>query len=240
VTVQSDHDVKDWRYSMEKQFNVAVVIDVEEFDKNDKGFNPRTGSGMDAKKLQRLWKNLGFTVKVADSGYLKSQSIYELLKQVAKEINEKKNSSCFVCCIMTHGHMGKLYGSDIVPIDINKIIELFKESNCPALAGKPKMFFIQACRIHPDPKEVGLTKCLEALTATPADASENSEFVAQANPHETDFFIGYSTLPGKRRSFPLTPHTQILTDALAVDNFKIKLKQIQIEFAGKHRTSCFH
>jgi hypothetical protein len=177
---------------MEKQFNVAVVINVEHFDKNDKGFNPRKGSSNDAKKLQRLWKDLGFTVKEADSGYLKSQSIFEFLEQVAEEINEKKNSSCFVCCIMTHGHMGKLYGSDIVPIDINKIIELFKESNCPNLGGKPKMFFIQACRMNL--KEVVPTPC------------ENSKFLVQANPHETDFFIGYSTLPGKCRSLSLTLH----------------------------------
>ena len=169
---------------MRKQDNVAVIINVESFRKKNgeiSEFNDREGSGKDAKKLKQLWEDLGFAVEFDKD--LESENIVKFLEKVRAKIEKKNNSSCFVCCIMTHGRMGKLYGSDVAPVDINAIVDLFKESNCPALAGKPKMFFIQACREHPDLKEM-----------VP---------LQQANPHEIDFFIGYSTLPGTHR---WTPH----------------------------------
>ena len=184
---------------MEKQYNVAVIINLERFQKkNGEGFLDREGSDGDAKKLRQLWEKFGFVIKVPPTVDLTSHTILEFLKEVAKEINEKKDSSCFVCCIMTHGSMGKIFGSDNIPLDIYSIIDLFKVSNCKALAGRPKIFFIQACRGHPELEEEGIKEGLDAITLA---TNENSEIVKEVNPHETDFLIGYSTLPGKRLSF---------------------------------------
>jgi hypothetical protein len=174
---------------MEKQDNVAVIINVKRFQEKS---DLREGSEKDVEKLEQLWKDLGFAVKVHVD--LKSGEIREFLQRVRDGINETKNPSCFVCCIMTHGCMGTLYGSDGEPLDISAIVDLFKETNCPALAGKPKMFFIQACREHP-----GFIETVPGLDSS-CDASKNSNSWEQANPHEIDFFIGHSTLPGERCS----------------------------------------
>ena len=145
------------------KYNVAVIINVEHFQKSsgeESKFSNREGTAYDVTRLQKLWKDLGFTVKVPEAADLKGQIIFTFLRQVAKEIDEKQNSSCFVCCIMTHGCMGKIYGSDDDSVDIKAILNLFKEANCPALAGKPKLFFIQACRKIPDASEISVDFCI--------------------------------------------------------------------------------
>ena len=54
---------------------------------------------------------------------------------------------CLVFCILTHGgDCGILYGTDGRPVHIHKITELFHYNRCANLAGKPKLFFIQACQ----------------------------------------------------------------------------------------------
>lgn len=58
--------------------------------------------------------------------------------------------SSFVLCILAHGSENKVYGTDGYEnggaIDIREITTLFSTKNCPGLAGKPKLFFIQACQ----------------------------------------------------------------------------------------------
>ena len=192
ITVQLPCDVKYWCYPMENKYDVAVVINVERFNKKngqESELGDREGSDHEATKLKQLWKELGFAVK--EPSDTTGQGISNFLQLVADEINKQQNSNCFVCCIMTHGHMGKIYGSDKLPVEINHILDFFKEDKCPALAGKPKLFFIQACR-GPEPE------VMSASATTANNASENSVFVAHAiNPHEIDFLIGYSTLPGE-------------------------------------------
>ena len=47
--------------------------------------------------------------------------------------------------VLSHGNDGTLYAYD-KPFPTNKIWEPFTAENSPSLAGKPKMFFIQACQ----------------------------------------------------------------------------------------------
>lgn len=133
---------------MERPHGIALIINVKNFfgeTKDGVHLGERAGSEKDAKELEELWKQLGFTVK-CESNTLKAHNIYTVLQKTAEEIDNQQNSNCFVCCIMSHGNMGSIYGSDTKPLGIKDIIDLFKEINCKALAGKPKLFFIQACR----------------------------------------------------------------------------------------------
>jgi len=72
-----------------------------------------------------------------------------------KDLGEK---SCFVFVIGTHGEEApsqdshgtrilehQLFGSDGETVRTQTLIDKFDESACPALAGKPKLFFIQVC-----------------------------------------------------------------------------------------------
>ena len=57
------------------------------------------------------------------------------------------HSSCasFGCAILTHGEDGVVYGTDR-SVEIDQITKPFKGDKCKSLVGKPKVFFIQACR----------------------------------------------------------------------------------------------
>ena len=54
--------------------------------------------------------------------------------------------NCFICCILTHGKLGKVYGTDGATVDIMELTSSFKGAKCKSLVGKPKLFFIQACQ----------------------------------------------------------------------------------------------
>ena len=59
-----------------------------------------------------------------------------------KETEFHEISDSLVILFMSHGEDGILYGRD-GSFKIDTLFDDFKSDNCPSLAGKPKMFFIQ-------------------------------------------------------------------------------------------------
>ena len=51
-----------------------------------------------------------------------------------------------VLVLMSHGEKRGIYGTDSEVVTVQEIKSKFSGRQCPALIGKPKMFFIQACR----------------------------------------------------------------------------------------------
>ena len=47
---------------------------------------------------------------------------------------------------MSHGEEGYLTTREGDKVLLDEIFSLFNNVNCPNLAGKPKLFFIQSCR----------------------------------------------------------------------------------------------
>ncbi|CAB4044522.1 caspase 8, partial [Paramuricea clavata] len=192
-------------YPMKQPYGFALIINIKSFDgRTDKDveLDERTGSDVDVKKLQDLWDQLGFEVRTHVD--LKAHEIYGVVRKMANA-DALQNSSCFVCCIMTHGDMGVVYGSDSKSLDIKDIIDLFKQDNCSALTEKPKLFFIQACRgcqgSPPGMPEIKPTPELDASALSEADGDvdcdhiNDSTFSRSADPSEAHFLIGYSTVP---------------------------------------------
>ena len=68
-----------------------------------------------------------------------------LMVQTALNIDHT-NYDCFVCCILSHGTTGHIYGADGNLVNISDLTGPLKSVVCPTLAGKPKLFFIQACQ----------------------------------------------------------------------------------------------
>lgn len=63
-----------------------------------------------------------------------------------------KHGDAFVCCILSHGAKGAVYGVDLKPLSIKQLTRTFNASALSPLSGKPKVFLIQACqgdRSHP-------------------------------------------------------------------------------------------
>lgn len=59
---------------------------------------------------------------------------------------DHREMDALVCCVLSHGELGAVYGTDGQLVPIRSITRPFTCSQCPSLARKPKLFFIQACQ----------------------------------------------------------------------------------------------
>ncbi|KAJ7408087.1 Caspase-8 [Willisornis vidua] len=90
--------------------------------------------------VKRVFKWLQFeTVEHMD---LEAKEIYRKVKEYSER--DHSNMDCFICFIFSHGEKDKIKGVDDEFVNIKELVSCFSESNCPSLAGKPKVFFIQA------------------------------------------------------------------------------------------------
>lgn len=152
---------------------------------NNKNFHPSTGMGLrsgtdvDAANLRKCFLTLGFEVKVFNDQACKG--IVDILKNVSQQDHSKR--SCFVCILLSHGEDGTIFGTDDF-IPLKNLTTLFRGDKCRTLVGKPKLFFIQACR------------GTELDGGIEADSGGDSSDDQQRIPVEADFLYAYSTVPG--------------------------------------------
>jgi len=73
------------------------------------------------------------------------QQVYSFLDE-ERNHEDHKTADMFVMCILSHGEDKHFYSSDGGRIKIKDIMNRFDGQNCPALNGKPKLFFVQACQ----------------------------------------------------------------------------------------------
>ncbi|XP_050756330.1 caspase-8-like [Gymnogyps californianus] len=105
-------------------------------------YEAREGTVKDGEAVKRVFKWLQFeTVEHMD---LEAKQMYAKVKEYSKK--DHSNMDCFVCFIFSHGEKDKIKGVDHELINIKDLLSCFSGSNCPSLAGKPKLFFIQACQ----------------------------------------------------------------------------------------------
>ena len=112
---------------------------------NNKRFEPRLempcrdGSDKDAASLELSLRRLGFHVTLAHN--CTAQCMRQALFRAARA--DHAAADCFVCAILSHGDEGLVYGVD-GPLELDALLQPFRHSR--SLAGKPKLFFVQACR----------------------------------------------------------------------------------------------
>lgn len=73
------------------------------------------------------------------------QGIVAKLKMFSS-LSEHVESNCSVVCLLSHGEEGYVFGTDGKKIPLDEIFMMFDNTQCRGLIGKPKVFFIQACR----------------------------------------------------------------------------------------------
>lgn len=88
--------------------------------------------------------------------------------------------------VLSHGETGIIYAKDAPYKPEDKLWGRFTGDKCVTLAGKPKLFFIQACQ--GDRLDSGIQ------LRTQVDGSSSSYKI----PIHADFLIAYSTIPGKK------------------------------------------
>lgn len=168
-------------YNMEhKNRGFCLIFDIEKFNPSRR-LPRRHGSQVDSTGLYNLFRAMSFDVVVFKD--LTAKEIRYQLEYFAKQ--DHTNNDCFVCCILTHGEHGQLWGTDHrFPVEM--IFNHFLGDACLTLVGKPKLFFIQACQ--GDRMDDGVP-----VLAQESLDSNTSYFKV---PTHADFLIAYSTLPG--------------------------------------------
>ncbi|XP_064925611.1 caspase-10 isoform X2 [Columba livia] len=150
----------------------------------------RKGSCKDAEELERVFTWLGLDVRIYPDQT--SWQIRELLR-TWQRLPDHKDRDCFICCILSHGESGAIYGKDEELISIRTIMSHFTAKHCPQLAEKPKLFFIQACQ----GKAIQCPVYVEADARIPdLSCMQQSVSPSESIPEEADFLLGMATIDG--------------------------------------------
>ena len=192
-----------------KPRGIALIINIEFFypsnEKTQKELererlDSRQGSEKDLKALARLFEALDFKVKTNRN--LKKSELTKVLDDVC--CDDHSAYDCFVLCLMSHGKEGAFYCADGEIILLETVTDFFSNSKCTTLKGKPKLFFIQACRGNV--KETGVVKDspnspVPQQPSTNDDDEEedrgyNFSFPQVIIPDHADILMAYSTVSG--------------------------------------------
>ncbi|XP_066921456.1 caspase-3-like [Clytia hemisphaerica] len=161
-----------------------LLINIKYFDFDESklpSMPTRNGSDEDAANLTKLFLNLGFQVERLDNPNKKQINVF-----MDEELTEEKmkESSIAAFAILTHGEDGIVYARD-VKIRIENLVKKFK---LKCLAGKPKLFIVQACR-----GDVYMPQNKDEVDG------KGTKETTQYNlglPSEADFLYAYSTVAG--------------------------------------------
>lgn len=115
-----------------------------------------------------------------------AKEIYKALEFYQKK--DHKNRDCFICCILSHGNQGIIYGTDGLEAPIYELTSYFTGLKCPSLAGKPKIFFIQACQ--GDDYQRGIAVETDSEVCLEMDSAPRRRYI----PDEADFLLGMATV----------------------------------------------
>lgn len=133
--------------------------------------------------LTKVFTRMHFDV--VEKKDLFSSEMLESVKDFSNMDHSKMDA--FVCCILTHGEKGSVFGVDGKPVMIRDLTKPL--AHCRTLLGKPKIFFIQACQGK------------EAMGTWRQDSAENDKCEMDAEradfsnaPIEADFLIGMATV----------------------------------------------
>ncbi|XP_071942186.1 caspase-14-like [Antedon mediterranea] len=203
-----EYEQEGQRYSMESNPRGQCII-INNIDFEGGIPETRTGSKEDPGKLKTLFERMKFVVTEK-----KNLSGKNILKEVekARPKNDGISEDCFVVCIMSHGNNGYVTGVDGETVQIEKIAKSLNSAECPALAYKPKVFFIETCRGDSYEPKIDFDMITNAFGSV---SSDNFNYNSMSNgdgnagkgegsiTNEADFLFAYSTSPGRKSK--LTP-----------------------------------
>ncbi|XP_053186847.1 caspase-3a [Scomber japonicus] len=164
-----------YRYRLDyPSMGQCIIINNKNFDRRT-GMNQRNGTDVDAANAMKVFSKLGYKAKVFNDQTV--GQMVQILTEASKQ--DHSSSASFVCVLLSHGDEGVFFGTD-GSIDLKSLTSLFRGDRCKSLVGKPKLFFIQACR------------GTELDPGIETDSPEGSTKI----PVEADFLYAFSTAPG--------------------------------------------
>lgn len=164
-----------------KHRGMALIFNHKDFDARLE-MPSREGTDVDCANLWRVLKKLDFDVSIHPD--LCHKEILKVISNAASQNHE--DNDCLVVIILSHGDLGYICANDF-KYKLADICGYFTPNNCPTLAGKPKLFFVQACQGYGLDAGVTLQRVVE---------TESSSSMSYKIPLHADFLIAYSTIPG--------------------------------------------
>lgn len=207
----------------------------------------REGTNIDCDRCFTTFTNLGFTVEPHNNPKLE-----DIISVVQKESSaDHSDEDCIAFVILSHGNKhGEVYSYN-KPYELNLIYDYLTPEKCESLIGKPKLFFVQACRGKN--KDTGF---LVQSNGTETDSNGSLDINKPFSiPSYSDLFIAYSTLPGfysYRNTKYGSPFIRYLCEVFDDDNLRnqnllvlmtlvVQRVSINYETSGERRklSPCF-
>lgn len=131
-------------YSIGNSLNGPVhIFNHYEFERK-LDLSPRGGTDRDESSLVELFTSIGFSSRnILLHKDLKHSEIFDILEK--ESTADHTDHNIFICVVLTHGENGLLYSRN-KKYSTSQLWTFFNDKDCPSLQGKPKLFFIQACR----------------------------------------------------------------------------------------------
>ena len=170
---------------------ITLIINNASFAKHPENGKqlPRHGSEVDVSRVKTLFAALDFSVRTEQD--LSKQQLLKELDDVACQ--DHSAYDCFVLWLMSHGRSrGEVFCSDGETIPIQTLNDMFSE--CKTLSGKPKLFFIQACRGIEEDVGVKAFPDSDISSLNQANRSYESTKVDSLIPTRSDFLYAFSTV----------------------------------------------
>ena len=143
--VRNDMDTADCSMLIIRGFRKLIEPYFTNDDFTNNKLASREGSELDVTRLEKIFTNLGFKVVTK-----RNRSVHDMLetcKALSKLESLLSSHSAFFLTVLSHGGSNDvIYGSCGNSIALDALIEPFRGMNCKALAGKPKIILVQACR----------------------------------------------------------------------------------------------
>ena len=168
----------------------GLCLIINNLDFQDKELD-RRGGEFDEEMLLDLFSKLSFEVCIKND--LKYYEMLAIAEKFASK--DHRDYDAFVMIVMSHGGDGDtIYGvRGRHKIRVTDLMAEFKIDRCPSLAGKPKIFIVQACRGSRDEREAPVSDSNGYMV----DAMASDSTLAQSvTPPEADFLLAYATTPG--------------------------------------------
>uniref|UniRef100_A0A3B5R5M5 Caspase-8 n=1 Tax=Xiphophorus maculatus TaxID=8083 RepID=A0A3B5R5M5_XIPMA len=182
-------------YPMTGKRGICLIVDNFDFSESYKNLTNtlrnREGTKFDRGKfmyaLKEVFGWLGYEVDIHVD--YNADQIKSLFTRIGQQDHSQYDS--LVCCILSHGMEGKVYGVDGKLVEIKLLIECIDGENCPSLIEKPKMLFIQACQGCKEQYPVQPDGIEDETTRIFADA----KIADLRSPVIADLLVGMSTVP---------------------------------------------
>ncbi|KAM6934179.1 caspase-8 [Xenentodon cancila] len=164
---------------------ICVIVNNFNFTGSTMHLSQRKGTMADEASLNKVFEWLGFEVQIhRDCGSDKMLSVFSELSS-----RDHSQMDCVVCCILSHGLEGGVYGVDGGIVKLKELTDLFNGFKCPSLVKKPKLFFIQACQGNVEQRPVETDG--KEWSQIHSDAMKGKE----SSPAVADFLLGMATVP---------------------------------------------